>query len=98
MSREQGSPGLWRVWIRLYQQAMAKTLYNFKLLGDSRLRDSAFGAFLDSYATSIDVDPICYRPRRLRSAEALWGDFVRIASDANSGIARNLEKPRKDEQ
>ena len=98
MQHEQISIGLWRRWIRLYQQAMVKTLYNLRLLGDSRLRDGALEAFLDSYATSIDVDPICYRRPRMRSADALWGDFVRVASDASKAIARNLEKPPGDER
>jgi hypothetical protein len=98
MQHEQDSVGLWRGLIRLYQRTMAKTLYNIRLLGDSRLRDSAFEAFLDGYATSIDVDPICYRPRRARSAEALGGDFVRIANDANRAIARNLKQSPDDER
>ena len=95
MRREHGTAGLWRIWIRLYQLSMAKVLYNLRMLGDSKMRDAAFGAFLDAYATSIDIDPICYRPRRRKSAEALWADFVRVAMDANTAIDTHLSRSGK---
>lgn len=91
MQHEQANTGLWGVRIPLYLQRMTKKIYNLRLLGDGTLRDSAFSAFLDGYAASIDVDPICYQPRRRQSAEAIWDDFVRIALDANAAIERNVK-------
>ena len=71
-----------------YLRAMARKLYNLPLLTDNR----AFSAFLDAYATSLDVDPLCGRPRVNKSAEALWEDFVRISTDANNAFSRNVKE------
>jgi len=70
---------------------MAKKLYNLPLLGDAQMRDDALGLFLDTYATSLDVDPVCRSMTRKKSAEALWDDFVRISSDLNRAVAKRLK-------
>jgi hypothetical protein len=66
---------------------MARKLYNLPLLGNQ----NAFWAFLDAYATSLDVDPACGRPRLHQAPEALWEDFVRVATDANSAFLRHTK-------
>ena len=76
---------LWPFGIRLYFQAMKRKLYNLPLVSDAR----AFWAFLDAYAASLDVIPDCSRTAPRKSADALWEDFVRVASDANSAFRRN---------
>ena len=66
---------------------MAHKLYNIPLLGNTK----AFWAFLDAYATSLDVDPTCGKPALHRSPQALWEDFVTIAGDANSAFWRHTK-------
>jgi hypothetical protein len=83
----QGIVGLWPERIRLYLQAMARKLYNVPLLGNTK----AFWTFLDAYATSLDIDPNCGTPTLHKSPEALWEDFVRVASDANSAFLRHTK-------
>jgi hypothetical protein len=73
--------------IRPYLLAMARKLYNIPLLENQR----AFWAFLDAYATSLDVDPTCGRPWIHRSPQALWDDFVRVATDANIAFEKHTK-------
>jgi hypothetical protein len=68
---------------------MARKVFNNPLVYDLK----AFWAFLDGYATGLDVYPDCGRPRLHKSPEALWQDFVRVASDANSAFYRSAKKP-----
>jgi hypothetical protein len=82
MRNRQQLAGLWAKRIRLYLQVMATKLYNIPLLGNAK----AFWAFLDGYATSLDVDPNCGAPALHKSPEVLWEDFVQVASDANSAF------------
>jgi hypothetical protein len=66
---------------------MARKLYNIPLLGNTK----AFWAFRDAYATSLDVDPDCRRPALHKSPEALWEDFVRVATDANTAFLKHTK-------
>jgi len=36
----------------------------------------------------MDVFPTCRMPKKSRSADKLWDDFVRVAMDANKGLER----------
>jgi hypothetical protein len=62
--------------------------YNIPLLGDPEVVQSRLSAFLDAYATSLDVEPMCYRRVHRRSTDALWSDFVTISHDVNTSAAR----------
>jgi hypothetical protein len=66
---------------------MARKLYNIPLLGNQR----AFWAFLDAYATSLDVHPACGPPPIHKAPEALWEDFDRVAGDANSAFWNHIK-------
>lgn len=88
MKHERGIVGLWRRGIPLYWSAMTKTLYNLRLLGDRPMTGGAFDAFMDGFGSSMDVFPTCRMPKKSRSADRLWDDFVRIAIDANKGLER----------
>ena len=80
---------LWPEWIRLYFWAMARKVLNIPLSYDLK----RFWAFLDGYATGLDIYPACGTPPLHQSPKALWQDFVRVASDANSAFYRNVKKP-----
>lgn len=92
MKHERGFAALWRIRIRIYQRQMARTLYNLRLLGDTKLRANRLDVFLDGYAASLDVDPLCYSPARRRGADALWNDFVRISHDTNRAFRNHTSK------
>lgn len=62
--------------------------YNTSLLGDPEVAQTRFSAFLDAYATSLDVEPRCYRRVHRRAADALWSDFVTISHDVNASAAK----------
>ena len=66
---------------------MVTKIYNIPFLGNG----SAFWAFLDAYATSLDVDPICGKPALHRAPDALWEDFVRVAADANYALSKRAK-------
>ena len=74
-----------RRWIPTISDIMPK--HRPKLLDPE-----AFHAFLDGYATALDVDPVIRKPRIQRSPEIIWDDFMRIARDADRAIEKN--KPR----
>jgi len=80
---------LWVAKYFLYLSYMQRKLYNLRLLADKPLRDQKFDIFIDGFAASIDIDPICIHPQRNKPINALWEDFVRIASDANTGLTKN---------
>jgi len=90
MRSELGVPSLWTRWIPLYFWAMARKLDNTPLFGNMR----AFWAFLDGYASSMDLDPTCGRPLLHQSPEALWDDFVRVASDASYAFHSNVKQSK----
>ncbi len=81
--------GLWSLRIPPYVRRMARHLYNLPLLADPRKRNSGLRAFLDGYAASMDIDPEPLDGRHLnKSADLLWEDFVKVASDANSAFRK----------
>ena len=85
MHNRPGRADLWREWIRLYFGVMARKIYNIPLLETTK----AFWAFLDAYATSLDINPICGKPAIQKSPEALWEDFIRVTGDANAAFERH---------
>lgn len=90
--RKRSLGGLWASGIRLYARIMARKLYNHPLLANARVRDAAFASFVEAYATSLDIDPICYRQRARRPIDQLWEDFVAAASDVNRSVSAHIAK------
>lgn len=73
---------------------MARALYNIRSLGDPSVRQARLAAFLDGFAAAIDIYPVCEPQRMRRGADALWEDFVRIASDMDRAVLQaRRERP-----
>lgn len=89
MDHRRNSARLWLIGISLYALEMTRKAQTKLLNFDPK----AFWAFLDGYATGMDIDPVCRRPRFHSSPEALWADFERVATDASSAFHRKVKKP-----
>lgn len=75
---------------------MTRKLYNIRLLGDRKFREPAFDAFLDGYATSLDIYPRCGHPATKKPINALWEDFVRISADLNATVVKRKAECHND--
>lgn len=81
--------GLCSLRITPYVRGMVRKLRNLPLLADPHKRNAGLRAFLDGYAACMDIDPEPLDGRYpKKSADALWDDFVRVASDANGAFRR----------
>lgn len=92
MKHARGFASLWNVTIPLYPIVMAKALYNIRVLADGALRKTRFDAFLDGYAPSIDAFPHISQQTYRRGADALWGDFVRVARDTDRTLKQHSSR------
>lgn len=90
MKHERNSATLWESKFSLYVVEMTRKIYNIRVLGDRKLRNSAFDAYLDGYASSLDIYPSCDHPAAKRPVNSLWDDFVRVSGDLNRATIRKL--------
>jgi hypothetical protein len=77
---------------------MGRRLYNLRLLGDGKQRDSAFAAFVEGYASSLDVFPYCARLPAKRTVDQLWEDFVTVSGDVNRSVHARLGGRTRDDK